>query len=144
MSELNSKLHSKLRIKWDDLKILVVEDEPDLREILMMVFEQEGSHVAAASDGNQALELLKTYKPDLIISDVRMPNCDGIKFLEAVRKQHPTEPPFFLATGFADINEEQARQKGAVSLIYKPFNIQDLFHSLETHLRRHQSFKKWA
>ncbi len=144
MSELNSKHHTNTRVKWNELKILVVEDEPDLREILIMVFEEQGCQVVAAGDGNQAIELLKTFHPDMIISDMRMPNCDGIRLLEKVRKQHPTDPPFFLATGFADINEEQARIKGAATLIHKPFNIQDLFLTLESHLRHNQSFKKWA
>ena len=132
----------KSPIKWDELRILVVEDEPDLREILVMVFEQEGSQVMSAKDGNEAWSLVQSQSPDFVISDVRMPNCDGIQFLETVRKNHPTQPPIFLATGFADINEEQAVQKGAVSLISKPFNINDLFTMIETKLIEQKEFTK--
>jgi len=136
--------NSKSKIQWDQMKVLVVEDEPDLREILMMVFEQEGSRVLSARDGLEAMEIAQTQLPDLIISDVRMPNCDGIQFLEAFRKKYPLDPPIFLATGYADIDEEQAVRKGASSLISKPFNMKDLFLILETKLRSHERFTKWV
>ncbi len=138
---ISSRANAKVR--WDQARVLIVEDEPDLREILMMVFEQEGTQVMAARDGIEALEILKSYHPDFIISDVRMPNCDGIKLLEKLRQKHPAEPPVFLATGFADLNEAEAIQKGAVSLIAKPFNINELFSILEQKLRSHEPFKKW-
>lgn len=137
---MGKKQNSK--IKWDQMRILVVEDEPDLREILVMVFEQEGSIVVSAKDGMEALSLVQTEKPDFIISDVRMPNCDGIQFLETVRRTHPTLPPIFLATGFADIDEEQAIRKGALTLICKPFNIRDLFATIEDKLITQQGFEK--
>ena len=136
--------NSNSKIQWDQLNILVIEDEPDLREILITVFEQEGSHVVAACDGLEALQMAQTLLPDLIISDVRMPNCDGLQFLEAFRKKYPSGPPVFLATGYADINEQQAVQKGASCLINKPFNIRDLFSVLEAKLRLHRGFTKWG
>jgi len=130
------------KIKWDQLQILVVEDEPDLREILVMVFEQEGSQVFSAKDGSEALKIMQTENPDFVLSDVRMPKVDGIQFLETIRKRHPSQPPIFLATGFADIDEPQALRKGAVSLIAKPFNINDLFALIEDKLMGRADFSK--
>lgn len=124
------------------MQILVVEDEPDLREILVMVFEQEGSQVFSAKDGVEALKIMQTENPDFVLSDIRMPKVDGLQLLETIRKRHPSEPPIFLATGFADIDEPQALRKGAVSLIAKPFNINDLFTVIEDKLIGRADFSK--
>jgi CheY-like chemotaxis protein len=130
------------KIKWDQMRILVVEDEPDLRDILVTIFEQEGSHVLAAKDGCEALTILQTENPDFVISDVRMPKLDGIQFLEIIRRRHPSNPPVFLATGFADIDEAQALRKGAISLIAKPFHINDLLTEIEDRLIERADFNK--
>jgi CheY-like chemotaxis protein len=130
------------QVKWDEVNVLVAEDEEDLREILVHVFENEGSHVHSAKDGKEACHILTNHPIDVVLSDVRMPKCDGIQLLEAIRKVNPDNPVVFLATGFADLNEEQAIEKGAASLITKPFSIEDLFSVLESHLLKNANFKK--
>ena len=128
------------QINWPEVNILVAEDEEDLREILVNVFECEGSKVHSAKDGVEAVEIMKKHPIDVVISDIRMPKCDGIQLLEKIRAKNPDVPIVFLATGFYDINEKQAKEKGAASLIYKPYTIQDLFAVLEENLSHNEKF----
>lgn len=72
-------------------KILVVEDEQTLSEAYQLILESEGYDVSLASDGVEALAITASQEPDLILLDVRMPNMNGIEFLEKynVAKNHP-------------------------------------------------------
>ena len=69
--------------------ILVVDDEQGMREFLTVLLEHQGYRVIAASDGEQALQLIVHQPPDLVISDVRMPKVDGIGLLTGIREKHP-------------------------------------------------------
>ncbi len=73
-------------------RILCVDDEPSVRESASMVLESEGYQVVTAEDGLDALNRLSESTPDLIISDLRMPNMSGFEFLEIVRKKFPEIP----------------------------------------------------
>lgn len=71
--------------RLDDLFILIVDDEPDARDLVSDVLSNHGAHVATASSGEEALDMLPNLKPDVIISDIGMPAMDGYAFLRRVR-----------------------------------------------------------
>ncbi len=108
-------------------KILVVDDEIDLREIISEDLELLGAEVFNAENGRSAFELAKVVHPDLIVSDVRMPGGDGIELLSRVKDlpQKPS-PHVFLITGFADVSPEEATSMGARGMLSKPFNLKQL------------------
>lgn len=72
--------------------ILFVDDDPCLREVMAMILSEEGYDVSTAADGLDALVLLRTNLPDLIISDLHMPRMSGIEFLSVVRRRFPSIP----------------------------------------------------
>jgi len=86
-------------------KILVVDDEPDLRFILRKILEREGYAVAEAESGEKALELLKTEKPDLILLDVMMPGLDGWETAKKI-KSSPESKDVKIAMITAKVQEE--------------------------------------
>ena len=117
-----------------DKKILIVDDEADIRELLAIEMERQGAQVLEAEGGEAAFALLQQNHVDLIISDVRMPTGDGIELLERVQKlDNPV--PVILISGFADITREEALAKGALNLQPKPLDWQGLQNDVQTALR---------
>lgn len=113
-------------IQWSNLKVLVVEDDPFLREAITQSLDRLGAKVITAGDGKEAFDLLSKNTIDLVISDVQMPVMNGLDLLRNIRKGDPRVPVVLLATGEAQVNEEQAIKEGAVGLIYKPFSLKTL------------------
>lgn len=111
-------------------KIIIVEDEEFLRELLTEIFQLEGAAVTEALNGTEALELLKLSKYDIVFSDVRMPGGDGIALMKTIHKEFPDPPRRFLCSGFSDINEDQLKKIGVEKLFAKPFNTDDLIETL--------------
>lgn len=106
--------------------ILIVDDEEGYRQVLKVIFKAEGYAVRTANDGRSALEYLKTVPCDLIISDVRMPDMDGIELLRAARELYP-EIAVVLMTAFGTIDTaREAFKLGADDFIQKPFNNDEL------------------
>ena len=110
--------------------ILVVDDEPALREILKEELEYLGANVNEAANGHEAFELVRKTSFDAVISDIRMPGGDGVELLTRIRQGHPTMPVVMLITGFADITVEEAYAKGAAAVLSKPFDLGTLTKEL--------------
>ncbi len=105
-------------------KILVVDDEEIVRSTLKRALGRDGMVVTAASTAKEALEILKKERIDLIITDVKMPEMDGITFLKTVKNDN-IEVPVIVATGFATVEmTREALQAGAYNFITKPFEIE--------------------
>jgi CheY-like chemotaxis protein len=81
-------------------RILIVDDEPTIREVGKMVLETQGYEVITAGDGFEALLALKKSLPDIIISDLSMPNMNGFEFLSVVRRRFPTIPVIVISGEF--------------------------------------------
>ena len=106
-------------------RILVVEDDDDLRLALAELLEQEGFHVWEASNGNKALALLKTtVHPDVVVLDYRMPGLDGGEVYERLRAQG-LDIPVVLITAAASARS-LARRHHISHFLGKPFSVEDL------------------
>lgn len=107
-------------------KILIVDDEQSYRQLLSLVFEEQGNDIRTAMNGRQALELLAHHPADIIISDVKMPDMDGIEMLRAVRETQP-DLGVILMTAFASVETaREAFKLGADDFIQKPFDVEEL------------------
>lgn len=107
-------------------KILVVDDEEDLRDILHAALVEEGYAVEVAKDGVEAVERLAVTDYDLIVSDIRMPRLGGIELLQEARARWPTTE-VVLVTGYASAETEmEARRLGAFGWLEKPVELDDL------------------
>ena len=107
-------------------RLLIVDDEESYRQVLAVVFKGEGYAVETASNGRAALQHLENNPCDLIISDVRMPDMDGIALLRAVRELS-MEVGVVLTTAFGTIETaREAFKLGADDFIQKPFNNEEL------------------
>lgn len=108
-------------------KILVADDEPALCDIFREDLEAIGAEVVSACDGNKAFDLAMSVSPDAVISDIRMPECDGLEFLRRLREaKKDLLPPVIFVTGFADLSLDRAKELGAVELLAKPFALREL------------------
>lgn len=105
-------------------KILIVEDEQQMRVSLFEALTQQGFEVAVAENGLMALELLHKGAVDLIVSDIRMPEMDGLTFLQRAKMTMP-QVPVIIITGFATVDTAiEAMKKGAHDYILKPFPME--------------------
>lgn len=107
-------------------KLLIVDDEQGMRQLLSIVFGREGHSVRVAENGLRALELLREEPADLIVSDVKMPDMGGIELLRAAREFLP-EVAVVMMTAFATVDTaREAFKLGADDFITKPFDIDEL------------------
>jgi response regulator RpfG family c-di-GMP phosphodiesterase len=117
---------------WEQRKvepenILVVDDEEAIREVVSTMLEAKGYRCTAVSNGRAAQEQIKRLTPDLVLSDMIMPEMDGIKLLEWVRQYDP-EVPVIMVTAIHDISTAlEAIRRGAYDYILKPFEKDQLF-----------------
>ena len=103
-------------------KILIVDDEPDICRLLCRLVESEGYETITAHDGKDALEKIRRHTPDVVLSDLKMPNMDGLELLHKSREIDP-DLPLILLTAFADIHGAvEAIRLGAHDYLSKPFD----------------------
>src|SRR3989440_4021038 len=106
-------------------RLLVADDERSMRELLELVFKREGHQVTVVSNGREALEAMQKSSFDLIITDVKMPDVNGIELLRSAREQSP-ETMVIMMTAFATINSaREAFKLGADDFIQKPFDVDE-------------------
>jgi len=108
------------------MKLLVADDEPQLRSLLRVYFESQGWEVTCASSGSEALKLLEKAPFDVILTDVKMPGASGLEVLKAVRSRVP-HGQVILMTGYRNLKAAiEAVNSGAFAYIEKPFSLTDL------------------
>jgi CheY-like chemotaxis protein len=110
----------------DESTILIVDDEPDLCEMLMFEFSAKGYRALAVPDGRQALNLVASQPVDVVISDIRMPHIDGFELLARLKSANVHRPIMVLMSAYADVSLEEAHGRGAEALFSKPFRLADL------------------
>ncbi len=111
--------------------ILIVDDEKDLRDAIGYDFAKRGFTVYTSGDGNEAIEIMKIHDIDVVISDIQMPDCDGICLLKKVNLLLTKKPIFLLMSGFSNYNVNEVEKMGALSLINKPINRKEMLKMIE-------------
>ncbi|MDB6093928.1 MAG: response regulator receiver protein [Verrucomicrobia bacterium] len=116
-------------------KILVIDDEPDIGEMTKLLLERVGHEVACITDGRQASRLIDERGIEVIITDMLMPDRDGLEVMADMRRKHPSVR-IIAASGGGRISSDSylqiARRSGAHALLPKPFTMKELLASLET------------
>lgn len=115
-------------------KVLLVDDEEDIREGFARFLGKNGMEVVQAENGQQGLELTATSQFDLIVSDVRMPVMTGVEFLQEFRNRNP-DTPFVLCTGYSDTPEQECLKAGANRVLKKPVKRKILLEEIQQLLK---------
>lgn len=116
-------------------KILVVDDEPQIVELLQIYLEMQGYKVAGACDGAQALKLWQQDKFDMVLTDIMMPQMDGYNLVEIIRKESHI-PILFLTAKTDLVDRVKGLQIGADDYILKPFDPLEVVTRVSANLRR--------
>ncbi len=117
-------------------RILLVDDEDFLREVLCEIFNSHGAITRSAENGIIALDLLKSEKFDAVISDIRMPGGDGLSLAENINTQLDYQPKIFLCSGFNDIPPEKTNTLDVVEIFTKPFSVDKMIDSVSQALQK--------
>ncbi len=116
-----------------NLTVLIVDDEPDILELMEEEFKYCGYKTLTAICGNDAIKVLEGQKVDIVVSDFKMPNGNGMAVLTHVVKMKD-RPTFFFVSGQADVSMEDAINAGAKKFFSKPFDLDELIKDIEVQL----------
>ncbi|MBP2023027.1 DNA-binding response OmpR family regulator [Clostridium punense] len=119
-------------------KVLVVDDDKNISEVLKMYLESAGYTTRVANDGREAQEMFMAFKPDLVLLDVMLPYMDGIDVLKWIRKEHETPVIMITAKG-ETFDKVLGLELGADDYIVKPFEPKELMARVKAVLRRYTS-----
>ena len=121
-------------------KILIIEDNPQMRENLALMLEMEGFAVSRAEDGQRGLEVARSHPPDLILCDVMMPGLDGHGVLKALRADPATAtiPLIFLTAKGEKLDQRAGMNLGADDYLVKPVAKEDVLAAIRARLERQQ------
>jgi two-component system, NtrC family, response regulator PilR len=115
-------------------RLLIVDDEPSMRDMLRIVMRRDGYDVEVAANGKEAIEMLKRERIDLLLSDIRMPDVSGVDVLRAAKEAN-RDIVAFMMTAFASTDTAvEAMRLGAVDYFTKPFNMDELRLKVRQHL----------
>ncbi|EUJ33762.1 DNA-binding response regulator [Listeria floridensis FSL S10-1187] len=124
-------------------KILVVDDEKPIADIVKFNLNKEGFDVYCAYDGDEALELVEEVQPDLILLDIMLPGRDGIEVCREVRKKY--DMPIIMVTAKdSEIDKVLGLELGADDYVTKPFSNRELIARVKANLRRHSQISSQA
>ena len=117
-------------------RILVVDDEPPITELLQMALGFEGYDISIANSGRKGLELAASFKPDLIVLDIMMPDLDGLEVLKRLRQERNQTPVIFLTAKDAVDDKVVGLRSGGDDYLTKPFSLAELSARVSSILRR--------
>ncbi len=118
-----------------DKKVLVADDEKPIADIIKFNLVKEGFTVVVASNGEEAVKLFESSKPDLVILDVMMPKMDGFQVCKKIREKHTT-PILMLTAKEEEVDKVLGLELGADDYITKPFGMRELVARVKANLRR--------
>lgn len=110
-------------------RVLVVDDDPDIRALLVSVLSDDGYDAAAAADGREALDMLGSWSADLVVLDLMMPVMDGWTFARRMREEK-RDVPIVILSAATDL-KRHAASIGAAGMIVKPFDLDTLLPTIE-------------
>ncbi|HET7577825.1 MAG TPA: response regulator YycF [Bacillales bacterium] len=120
-----------------DKRVLVVDDEKPIADILQFNLEKEGYDVVCAYDGEEALEKVEEQKFDLVLLDIMLPNKDGMEVCREIRKKYEM-PIIMLTAKDSEIDKVLGLELGADDYVTKPFSARELVARVKANMRRHQ------
>lgn len=106
-------------------KVLFVDDEAEIRDLMSLNFETMGVDVTLASSGNEALKILEQNTFDAIVSDVKMANGSGVDLLEGLNRRG-IKTPFIFLTAYLDLDSKKLEELGARKVFYKPTKFSEI------------------
>lgn len=119
--------------------ILVVDDELLIRDLLYDFFHGQGWDIAVAEDGEKALRILQSQKIDLVLTDIRMPQMDGLTLTSEMQQSYP-DIPVVLMTGYPSVDSAVTALRCRVTdYITKPFNINKLYKVIQTKVQEKEA-----
>ena len=124
-----------------EIKVLLIDDEPDFTKPMAFWFSSKGYYVITASDGEKGLEMIKEKRPDIVFLDLNMPGMDGVETLEKIR-EFDKELPVIVVSAY--VNKEKVKKLNSLGIsgvFYKTQELEASLTLLEVALRRHKKFK---
>lgn len=118
------------------MKILIVDDDKDIRDVIGVFLEMDGHEVALAMNYNEALTCVENNKFDLVITDYRMPKMHGLYLLEMLKDIDPNLPVILITAYQTEEMKREARKKSADLILTKPFEYQDLLAGMKKVMRK--------
>ncbi|KTS09342.1 transcriptional regulator [Microbacterium testaceum] len=119
------------------IRVLVVDDEANLSDLLRMALQNEGWDARTAANGQEALNVIREFGPDLLVLDIMMPGLDGMELLTRIRAAGNDAPVLFLTAKDAVEDRIAGISAGADDYVTKPFNLEEVVVRLRGMARRH-------
>lgn len=119
-------------------KVLIIDDQAALCDLLLTALATEGHTGFAATDGDEGIRLFRRERPDLVITDLNMPKADGLHVLAWLQREHPAVPLIVMSGSFSDnagYYQEVADRFGAVAVLQKPFRLPAFRRAVDSALR---------
>jgi CheY-like chemotaxis protein len=125
-----------------DYTLLVVDDDDTLRAALLWDLKRKGYQTLEAENGEVAYQLTRAHKVDMVLTDIRMPVCDGIELLRRLKQSNLDIPTVMFISGFSDLSPEEASDQGAEAVFTKPFDRKTLLAAIQNAVIQKQI--RWA
>ena len=126
------------RVDGSPVRVLLVDDEPALTNLLKMALHYEGWEIEVARDGREAIAKFEEFEPDLLVLDIMLPDIDGLAILKKIRESDSYTPTLFLTARDSVMDRVTGLTAGADDYLTKPFSLEELVARLRGLLRRSQ------
>jgi len=130
---------SELPPNLNNVQVLVVDDDTDTRDFVVFVLEQAGAAVISATSTNEAVVALTNSQPDVLVSDIGMPEINGYMLMQHIRSQQRDIPAIALTAYASDCNQQQALRAGFQQHITKPVELETLVKAIATLIKYNES-----
>lgn len=129
------------RADGSPIRVLLVDDEPALTNLLKMALHYEGWQIEVAGDGNEAVAKYHEFGPDLLVLDIMLPDIDGLQILKMIRESEGYTPTLFLTARDSVLDRVNGLTAGADDYLTKPFSLEELVARLRGLLRRSKAME---
>ena len=129
------------RVDGSPIRVLLVDDEPALTNLLKMALHYEGWQIEVARDGKEAFAKLAEFAPDLLVLDIMLPDTDGMQILKTIRETETYTPTLMLTARDSVVDRVNGLTAGADDYLTKPFSLEELVARLRGLLRRSKAME---